>query len=74
MGYTQSEYFLSGTASSYAPVTPLGSNGEWQVAPATTAPYTTRIVVDRPASPAKFNGTVIVEWLNDTAEFDTAAE
>jgi hypothetical protein len=74
VGYEQSEYFLSGTAASYAPVTPLGANGEWQVAPATTAPYTTRIVVDRPTNPAKFNGTVIVEWLNDTAGFDTAAE
>jgi hypothetical protein len=74
VGYTQSEYFLSGTASSYAPVTPLAANGKWQVAPASTAPYTTRIVVDRPANPAKFNGTVIVEWLNDTAGFDTAAE
>jgi hypothetical protein len=74
VGYTQSEYFLSGTATSYTPVAPLGSNGEWQVAPATSAPYTTRIVVDRPANPATFNGTVIVEWLNVTAGFDTAAE
>ena len=74
VGYTQSEYFLSGTASSYAPVSTLGSNGKWQVAPATTASYTTRIVVDRPANAADFNGSVVVEWLNDTAGFDTAAE
>jgi hypothetical protein len=74
VGYTQSEYFLSGTATSYAPATPLGSSGQWQVAPAATAPYTTRIVVDRPANPARFNGTVIVEWLNVTAGLDTAAE
>jgi hypothetical protein len=74
VGYTQSEYFLSGTASSYAPVTPLASSGLWQVGPATRAPYTTRVVVDRPANPANFNGTVIVEWLNDTAGLDTAAE
>jgi Alpha/beta hydrolase domain len=74
VGYAQSEYFLSGTAASYAPVTPLTSSGTWHVTPATSAPYTTRIVVDRPASPAKFNGTVIVEWLNDTAGIDTAAD
>lgn len=74
VGYSQSEYFLSGTASSYAPVSPLTSSGEWDVAPSTTAPYTTRIVVDTPSNPAKFNGTVVVEWLNDTAGFDTAAE
>jgi hypothetical protein len=32
------------------------------------------VKVDRPANPAKFNGTVIVEWLNVTAGFDTAAD
>jgi hypothetical protein len=74
VGYTQSEYFLSGTAKSYRPAKPLSSNGEWQVKTASTARYTTRIVVDRPTNPAKFNGTVIVEWLNVTAGFDTAAD
>lgn len=74
VGYTQSEYFLSGTANAYAPTTPLGSDGHWSVAPASTASYTTRMVVDRPANPARFNGTVVVEWLNVTAGADTAAE
>jgi len=27
-------------------------------------PYTTRIVVRRPVFPWRFNGTVVVEWLN----------
>jgi hypothetical protein len=72
--YTQSEYFLSGTATSYTPVAPLSSSGKWRVAPATTAPYTTRIVVDRPADPARFNGTVVVEWLNVSAGLDAAAD
>jgi hypothetical protein len=74
VGYTQSEFFISGQASSYAPTAPLGSDGEWQVAPATTAPYTTRIVVYRPADPDRFNGTVVVEWLNVSAGVDAAAE
>jgi Alpha/beta hydrolase domain len=74
VGYTQSEYFLSGTATSYKPTAPLGANGKWRVAPATAALYTTRIVVDRPANPARFNGTVIVEWLNVSAGLDTAAD
>jgi hypothetical protein len=74
VGYTQSEFFLSGTAASYTSAAPLGSDGRWQVTPAGTAPYTTRIVVDRPASPARFNGTVIVEWLNVSAGLDTAAD
>jgi hypothetical protein len=74
VAYTQSEFFISGQASSYAPTAPLGSDGEWQVAPATTASYTTRIVVYRPADPARFNGTVVVEWLNVSAGVDAAAE
>ena len=74
VGYTQSEYFLTGNASSYVPAAPLGSDGAWQVTPASSAPYTTRIVVDRPANPARFNGSVIVEWLNVSAGLDTAPD
>ena len=74
VGYTQSEFFLSGEASSYAPTQPLDSAGRWQVAPASTAPYTTRVVVNRPANPARFNGSVIVEWLNVSAGMDSAPD
>ena len=74
VGYTQAEYFLSGTASSYAPAAPLGSDGKWRVTPATTASYTTRLVVYRPADPARFNGTVVVEWLNVSAGVDAAPD
>jgi Alpha/beta hydrolase domain len=77
VGYTQSEFFLSGNAASYAPAAsqgPLGSDGRWQVASASTAPYTTRIVVYRPANPARFNGTVVVEWLNVSAGLDVAPD
>ncbi|MFI6279770.1 alpha/beta hydrolase domain-containing protein [Streptomyces sp. NPDC050988] len=74
VGYTQSEFFLTGNADSYVPTAPLDSDGRWQVKPATTAPYTTRIVVNRPADPAHFNGTVVVEWLNVTGGVDAAPE
>ena len=74
VGYTQAEFFLSGTASSYTPAEPLAPGGRWRVAPASTAPYTTRMVVYRPANPARFNGTVIVEWLNVSAGLDVAAD
>lgn len=74
VGYTQSEYFVSGTADSYSPTAALGSNGRWSVAPASTAPYTTRVVVYRPASPARFNGSVVVEWLNVSGGLDVAPE
>ena len=41
--------------------------------PATTAPYKTRVVVYRPSDPKRFDGTVVVEWLNVTAGIDAPA-
>jgi hypothetical protein len=73
VGYEQSEFFLSGTASSYTSASPLSKNGQWDVKPATTAPYKTRMVVYRPINPKDFDGTVVVEWLNVTAGIDAPA-
>ncbi len=70
VGYEESEYFLSGTARSYTSGTALTSDGRWTVTPSATAPYTTRAVVRRPIDPSRFNGTVIVEWLNVTGGVD----
>jgi Alpha/beta hydrolase domain len=64
VGYAESEFFLSGTASSYTNVGPLGSDGKWSVGPAASAAYKTRIVVVRPSDPRAFSGTVMVEWFN----------
>ena len=64
-GYLESEYFISGTAAEYE--TPPGATG--RVLDAGHA-YTTRILVRRPADPRRFNGTVVVEWLNVTNGFD----
>jgi hypothetical protein len=36
-------------------------------------PYKTRLVVRRPAKASAFNGTVVVEWLNATSQFDVEA-
>ena len=55
-GYTQREYLVSGTARSLD---------------GTTAPYTTRIVVTRPKEQSRFNGTVMLDWTNVTAQFET---
>jgi hypothetical protein len=74
VGYEESEYFVSGTASSYTSATPLTTNGKWTVTPAATAPYTTRVAVRRPIDPTKFNGTVIVEWLNVSGAVDAGPE
>jgi hypothetical protein len=73
VGYEESEYFLSGTATAYKTKTTLTKNGQWHVTPASTAPYTTRVVVYRPINPKKFDGTVAVEWLNVTGGVDAAA-
>src|SRR5262252_2324168 len=39
-----------------------------------THPFKTRIVVRRPAMPARFNGTVVVEWTNVSEGFDNEVE
>ncbi len=73
VGYEQSEFFLSGTATAYKSDELLTKDGKWSVTPQTTAPYTTRIVVYRPVDPSKFDGTVVVEWLNVTGGIDAPA-
>jgi len=73
-GYVTEEFFLSGTATSYKPAEPFTEDGNWMVEPSATAPFTTRMVVARPADPSKFNGTVVVEWLNVSLGADLAAD
>src|SRR5690349_12827658 len=63
-GYVQHEYFLAGTATAYTASGPLGSDGRWNAVPTTKAFYRTRLLVRRPTDPSRFNGTVLVEWLN----------
>src|SRR5437879_12024874 len=48
-GYEEQELFVSGSA---RPLT------------GTSAPYTTRIIVTRPKDKSKFNGTVLLDWVN----------
>src|SRR3954449_7018314 len=72
VGYEQSEYLFGGTASAYTSATPLTSDGKWKVTAASTAPFTTRLLVYRPADAKDFNGTVIVEWNNVSGGLDTA--
>jgi hypothetical protein len=63
-GFITEEFFASGTASAFEAAGPLEPDGRWPVRSGTTAPYRTRIVVRRPSEPARFNGTVLVEWFN----------
>ncbi|GAB1819151.1 alpha/beta hydrolase domain-containing protein [Herbidospora sp. RD11066] len=63
-GYVEQEFTLSGAADAY------DTTGRLL---ASDVPYTTRIVVRRPAHPLAFNGTVLTEWQNVTAGYDLDA-
>ncbi len=70
-GYLQREFTMSGKTNIYAQSGIWGTGGVWNVSVAqANVPYTTRLLVRYPANPAKFNGTVVVEWLNDTTGGD----
>src|SRR5271156_4399317 len=73
-GYTEEEFFISGTATAFTAQSPMPKDGRIKVQPGTSAPYTTRVVVRRPTDPKKFNGTVIVEWLNVSGGTDAAPD
>src|SRR5688572_20984403 len=60
IGYEEAEYFISGTARN------LDTGA--------TAPYTTRIIVTRPSSADRFSGTVLLDWVNVTAQFENAVD
>lgn len=63
-GYVESEYFASGQAHPYKPVGPLGEDGRWQVVAGEDLPFKTRILVRKPPA-GKFNGTVVVEYMQE---------
>ncbi len=69
-GYVEQEFFLSGTARSYSGDLP--EDGRAIVQQDKTAPYVTRLLVRRPADSTRFNGTVLMEWLNVTGGSDAA--
>ena len=71
-GYEEAEYFLSGEATTYRrdPRTEWGRDGRWTAEAAGRAPFTTRMLVYRPADPERFNHTAIVSWNNVTAGYE----
>jgi Alpha/beta hydrolase domain len=73
VGYTLEEFFLEGDATSFKLAGLAGADGSWDVTPSGEAAFATRLVVCRPADPAAFTGTVILEWLNVSAGFDAPA-
>lgn len=72
LGYEEVEYVLAGTAKRYRDVDDSTSrrDGHWQAEEAGEADFRTRMLVYRPKDPARFNGTVILNWNNVTAGYD----
>jgi hypothetical protein len=65
VGYVEEEYLVSGKANVYDWPAPGPA-----VVRTPDAPYTTRILVRRPANPKRFSGNVVVEMLNPSNLFD----
>ena len=63
-GYVEEEFFVSGDACQYSGV------GLANATKGACFPYTTRIIVRRPSSQEAFNGTVLAEWQNVTAQYE----
>jgi hypothetical protein len=71
LGYVEREFTMAGGAKVYRQSGFWSSNGHWGASVAqSTVPFTTRLLVRYPTSPTKFNGTVVIEWLNDTTGGD----
>ena len=64
-GYTEEEFMISGKANVYD----WADDGTLSVK-TPGAPYATRILVRRPADPARFSGTVVVELMISARRFD----
>ena len=64
LGYVEEEYIIKGRARvlDWPSVDHLGTLAE--------GPYTTRILVRRPADPARFSGTIWIEPLNPSIRYD----
>jgi hypothetical protein len=71
-GYVEEEWFLRGDASTYGPArgTSLSGDGTWSTEVTGSAAFSTRLLVRRPADPARFDGTVVLEWLNVSGGID----
>ena len=65
VGYVEEEYLVSGLANVYTWPAPGPA-----IVRTPGAPYTTRMLVRRPANSARFSGNVIVEILNPSNSFD----
>jgi hypothetical protein len=68
-GYTEDEYYQSGTANVYNVV----PNSNYQTTVFDSGPYTTRFIVNRPTNMKQWSGRVVVEMINTSAGYDWTA-
>ncbi len=69
--YVEEEYFISGSVDVFEYDDPPQLH-QLLLRNDTATDYTTRIIIRRPAQQGDFDGNVVVEWWNSTAQFDTA--
>jgi hypothetical protein len=71
-GYVAEEFFYSGEANWYDIPVPASAEAPFHTAEVESAghAYKTRMVVYRPRSAARFNGTAFVEWTNASSSYD----
>jgi hypothetical protein len=72
VGYLVEEYQLCGVAGCHEQVS-NGPGDEVEVRELGTAPYRTRLLVLRPEDPERFNHTVLLNWQNVSAGFESFA-
>src|SRR3954447_26036264 len=76
-GYVEDEFFFEGVAPTFRAVDERPSpDGRWDAVEGEGIPFKTRLLVRRPRDPSRFNGTVLVSWLNvsvgsDALQLDT---
>ena len=73
-GYVEEEFFVSGTARSFDVEGELSDDGGWTLVERDEQPYTTRILVKRPADAADASGVVVVEWNNVSVGSDSTPD
>ena len=74
LGYLEQEFGLDGVAESYRLTADRSADGRWAAQPAESEPFSTRLLVRRPANPGEFSGTTVVEWLNVSGGVDAAPD
>ena len=70
VGGIEEEWFFEGTARAFrlaGGATDYRTDGRWDAEASSQAQFRTRLLVVRPSDPARFNGTVIVNWNNVSA-------